>query len=96
MPSFPIPTSSSQSLRPHLIRKSTTAKICFKPHDIFVDAKIVPPSPQPSVSVQWEVQIDNIARQAHTAPEEQSAVMYLTQGELGKVLGQVEMGNITV
>ena len=70
--------------------KSTTAKVCFDPHEIYVDAKVSPVGR----GDMWEVDMEYVPRQINASEVDTNAVLCLTKGELGRVIGRVELGRI--
>ena len=73
-----------------LTAKSTTAKVVFHPHEIYVDATIA----QINGEDNWQIEVEYVPRQKNVSQEDINAVLCLTKGELGKVLATVPLGDV--
>ena len=82
---------SASSIDPVLLTaKSTAAKVCFNPKEIYVDATVSPIGR----GGRWEVNVESIPRQDNVSGADTNAVLCLTKGELGPVVGRVDLGRI--
>jgi hypothetical protein len=72
--------------------KSTVVKVVFSPNEIYVDAHLVPPATGNEGS--WTVNPIFIPRQTRVPLEEQDVKLCLTKGELGRVIGMVDLGKL--
>ena len=69
------PTASS--IDPSILAaKSTAAKVCFNPHEIYVDATISPLGR----GDRWEVEVEYIPIQVNVSETDTNAVLCLTKG----------------
>ena len=74
-----------------LSSKSTVAKVCFEPRQIFADAKL-----QATRDADiWVVDVAYTPTQVGIKEDDTDAILYLTKGELGKVLGTVKLSQTT-
>ncbi|KAJ9610381.1 hypothetical protein H2200_005158 [Cladophialophora chaetospira] len=86
-------TPNATSIDPAILSaKSTTAKVVFHPHEIYVDATIA----RVNEGSEWQVEVEHVPRQMNVSEDNVNAVLCLTKGELGKVLGTVALGNVHV
>ena len=82
---------TTASIDPAILKaESTTAKVCFNPKEIYVNAIIRPIGSGDD----WEVDLEYIPRQVNVSQNEVNAVLFLAKGELGRILGSVELGRI--
>jgi hypothetical protein len=89
MPSTTFSSPASPSITSALQAKSTRAKVCFLPKEIFVDARVV----MMEQGDERRVEVDAVPRQMGVGEEDVQAVLVLTKGELGKELGRIDLGN---
>jgi hypothetical protein len=93
MPEFQFSPSVSSVSPATLEANSTTAKIIFYPKEIFVDTEIHPADPGNHAGP-WKVRVDSVPRQNQVPVEDQSAILLLTRGELGKEIGRIQLGPV--
>lgn len=72
-----------------LTRKSTVAKIAYNPTEIYISAKLEAPEEEGG---DWKAIVDFVPDLEHHPNEK--ATLYVTQGEFGKVLGSLELGEL--
>jgi len=72
-----------------LENKSTHAKLRVEPIDAYVDAIV---RPVPGRSDRWTATINTVPQSATMSRHDHQAVLCLSQGELGKHLGSIELG----
>ena len=80
----------TESLSSDILRaKSTFAKVAFQPKGVYISAKLE--SPEDGTTA-WKAIVDYTPKQRTHL--DKTATLYITKGELGKILGTVELGQV--